>query len=58
MKIVKKRNRVSLQYNRETPEVEWWDKPLLGDMVYSQLVEPLENASLEDQFSQIDALKM
>lgn len=30
--IIKKRNRTTLKYDRNVPDIEWWDKQLLGNV--------------------------
>ena len=34
IRVIKKRKKVNLQFNRDVPNVEWWDEPLLSGKKY------------------------
>ena len=46
IKVIKKRKKVNLQFNRDVPEVEWWDKPLLSGKKYEEILKIEEGESL------------
>ena len=35
--FLKKRRKVNLQFNRDVPEVQWWDEGILSGKNYSEI---------------------
>lgn len=57
MRHIKKRSKVNLQFNRDIPDVEWWDLPLLGDKTYLQSLNLPEEATFEEKLKAISTTK-
>ena len=56
LRVIKKRKKVNLQFNREVPELEWWDEGLLSGKKYQELSKTDENSSVEDKLKAADAI--
>ena len=47
MRHIKKRSKVNLQFNRDVPDVEWWDAPLLSEKTYLEALQSDEGVDYE-----------
>jgi hypothetical protein len=56
-KIIRKRNKISLQFNRDVPTVEWWDAPLLNDRPYQEILGFADDTALDDRLRMVSALR-
>ena len=50
VRLHRKRNRINLQFNRDVPDVEWWDSFILGSKNYLDFCEPRAEASEQAVF--------
>jgi hypothetical protein len=57
-KIIRRRNKIALQFNRDIPKVEWWDAPLLGERTYQEILAATDETSLEDCLKAVAALRV
>lgn len=57
MRHVKKRSKVNLQFNRDVPNVQWWDAPLLSEKTYLEALNLGEDVDFDEKIKTVSTFK-